>query len=93
MDIVTISTLITEIGVLFGFAAALYVWFKKIINGQRCLLRSEMLQIYYKHYETGTIRQYEYENFVFMYEEYKAIKGNSFIDKIYNEVKTWEVIS
>jgi hypothetical protein len=28
-----------------------------------------------------------------LYEGYKALKGNSFIDKIYGEIKTWEVIS
>mgnify|MGYP003297251069 CR=1 FL=1 len=39
------------------------------------------------------IRQYEYENFVLLYEAYKALKGNSFIDKIYKEVQTWKVIS
>ena len=51
-----------------------------------------MLQIYYRNREKGIIHQYEYENFVFLYEAYKALKGNSFIDKIYSEVKTWEII-
>ena len=66
---------------------------KKIVEGQKCQLRSDMLRIYYHHHESKTIRQYEYENFVALYEAYKALKGNSFIDKIYGEVKTWEVIS
>jgi hypothetical protein len=51
-----------------------------------------MLQIYYKNQESGTIHQYEYENFVYLYEAYKALKGNSFIDKIYAEVKTWHIV-
>lgn len=92
MDIVTISTLITEIGVLLGVVLPIIACIKKIANGTRCQLRSEMLRIYYRHRETETIRQYEYENFVMLYEAYKALKGNSFIDKIYAEVKTWEVI-
>ena len=33
----------------------------------------------------------EYENFIYLYEAYKALKGNSFIDKIYAEVKEWDV--
>ena len=41
---------------------------KKIADGQRSLLRSEMLQIYYRNRETGIIHQYEYENFVYLYE-------------------------
>lgn len=52
-----------------------------------------MLRIYYRHKDTEKIRQYELENFVFLYKAYKALKGNSFIDKIYKEVMEWEVIS
>lgn len=52
-----------------------------------------MLRIYYHNKNDRTIRQYEYENFVLMYEAYKRLKGNSFIDKIYEEVKKWEVIT
>ena len=65
----------------------------RILQGQRCLLRSDMLNIYYANREEQTIRQYEYENFVFLYEAYKALEGNSFIDKIYDEVKKWKIIS
>jgi hypothetical protein len=28
-----------------------------------------------------------------LYEAYKALKGNSFIDRIYEEVKEWEIVS
>ncbi len=62
-------------------------------EGQKCILRSEMLAIYYKHHEAGRVRQYELENFIFLYKAYKALGGNSFIDKIYSEVLTWEVDS
>ena len=64
----------------------------KISNGQKCQLRSEMLHIYYKYREAEKIRQYEYENFICLYEAYKALKGNSFIDKIYKEIQTWKVV-
>lgn len=93
MDLTTIVTLITEIGVLIGVIVPVIVCVKKVANGQKCLLRSDMLSIYYHNREKGTIRQYEYENFVFLYEAYKALKGNSFIDKIYKEVQSWEIIS
>ena len=58
-------------------------------EGERCLLRSEMLRIYYQYLETKKIRQYEFENFIKLYQAYKALGGNSFIDEIYNEVTTW----
>lgn len=62
-------------------------------EGQKCLLRNEMLSTYYKHHEKQEIRQYEYENFLLSYKAYKALHGNSFIDKIYKEVQAWEVIT
>lgn len=64
-----------------------------VCNGLKCLLRSEMLQIYYRNRESKTIRQYEYENFLFLYRAYKALRGNSFIDKIKKEVDEWEVVT
>lgn len=93
MDLITITTLITEIGVLIGVITPVIVCISKIANGTKCQLRSEMLKIYYHNRESKKIRQYEYENFVMLYDAYKALKGNSFIDKIYKEVQTWEVIS
>lgn len=64
-----------------------------LVNGLKCLLRNEMLHIYYRHQETKTFRQYEYENFIFLYKAYKALRGNSFIDKIYREIENWKVTS
>ena len=65
---------------------------RKVIEGQKCLLRADMLRTYYKHKEDGEIRQYEYENFLTTYAAYKALGGNSFMDHIYDEVKEWSVI-
>jgi hypothetical protein len=89
----TIETVIALVAEAVGLVIAFLAWGKKIANGQKCQLRSDMLSIYYHNCEKEEIRQYEYENFVFMYEAYKALKGNSFIDKIYKEVQTWKVIS
>ena len=91
MDLTSMTTLIAEIGILLGVVTPIIVWIRKIMNGQKCQLRSEMLQIYYHNRDAKVIRQFEYENFVLLYEAYKALKGNSFIDKIYSEVKTWEI--
>lgn len=93
MDLTTIATLITEISILIGIVIPIIVSVRKIATGTKCQLRSEMLRIYYHHVDSKKIRQYEYENFVMLYEAYKALKGNSFIDKIYREVQTWTVIT
>ena len=93
MTITTLATLVAEIGVLLGVIVPVIASVRKISNGTKCQLRSEMLRIYYNSRESGEIRQYEYENFVMLYEAYKALKGNSFIDKIYKEVQEFEIIS
>ena len=93
MNMTTLVTLIGEIGVLLGVIVPVIMSVRKISNGTKCQLRSEMLRIYYHSHETGVIRQYEYENFVMLYEAYKALKGNSFVDKIYKEIQDLEIIS
>ena len=92
MDLSDIIALIGEISVLLGVIVPVIVNMAKISNGTKCQLRSEMLKIYYHNRERETIRQYELENFILLYEAYKALKGNSFIDKIHREVLTWDVI-
>jgi hypothetical protein len=93
MNLATLVTLVTEITVLLGVIIPVIVNMKKIANGTKCQLRSEMLRIYYHNRGKGIIRQFEYENFVLLYEAYKALKGNSFIDKIYKEVQEWEIVT
>ena len=93
MDLTTIATLITEISVLIGVLVPVIMNIKKISTGTKCQLRSEMLRIYYNNIKTGQIRQYEYENFIMLYEAYKALKGNSFIDKIYEEIHDLDIVS
>ena len=95
MTITQIASLIT------GVAAALALLIKPlrlrlfrivdIRDGQKCLLRSDMLRTYYRHCDRRTIRQHEFENFEYEYKAYKALGGNSFIDKIHAEVNTWRI--
>lgn len=64
-----------------------------IKDGEKCLLRSDMLEIYYKNISDKRIRQYERENFDLLYKSYKSLGGNSFIDDVYAEVREWTVVS
>ena len=93
MDLTTTVAIVGEVGVLIGTLAPVIIHMKKLAAGARCQLRSEMLRIYYHNREAGIIRQFEYENFVMLYEAYKALKGNSFIDKIYRELQSWEIVT
>ena len=88
--------IITAAGKLLAFTsavAAAVVAIHKLFEGERCLLRSEMLRIYYKNADAQEIRQYELENFCMLYGAYKRLHGNSFIDKVSEDVKKWRVIS
>lgn len=92
-NLTLIVTLIGEIGILLSVIVPVIISVRKISNGTKCQLRSEMLRIYYHNRDSKTIRQYEYENFIYLYEAYKALKGNSFIDRIYDEIRTWKILT
>ena len=64
---------------------------KEIRDGQRCLLRSEIVRIYYRHHDDQKLKEYEFKNMDQCYDAYKALGGNSFIDKIYDEMKAWDI--
>lgn len=65
---------------------------KALREGQRCLLRSEIVRIYYRHRDDRKLREYEFKNMEQCYHAYKALEGNSFIDRIYEELREWEII-
>lgn len=65
---------------------------KDMQEGLRCLLRSEIVRIYYRHHEERKLREYEFKNMKQCYKAYKALKGNSFIDHIHDEMEEWEIV-
>ncbi len=88
-----ITLFIGEISVFASAIIPIVAWIRKLAAGSRCQMRNDMLQIYYRYEESKEIPQYQYENFVAMYEAYKALKGNSFVDKIYSDIQDWEIIA
>lgn len=99
-----ISTILKICSLIINVAAVISILVKPvrekifglddIREGQKCMLRSEMLRIYYEGKDhDDRLRQHDFENFVLMYKAYKAMKGNSFIDKIYKEVEKMEVVT
>ena len=99
-----ISVIAQVCGCITAFAAAVMLFVKPVRNrvlgltdireGQKCLLRSDMLRSYYLGRESGNVlRQYEFENFCLLYAAYKAENGNSFIDKIKTEVRDFDVVN
>ena len=61
-------------------------------EGQRCLLRSEIVRIYYRNVKEKQLHEYEFRNLSQCSKAYKALGGNSCIDHIYAEMQEWEII-
>ena len=84
--------IIGGVGVIGGATA----WFVRSIirlnNGMKALLRTDMMKTYYKHRGEDKLREYEKKNFLLEFEAYKALGGNSFIDDISKDVRSWDVI-
>ena len=101
MEIVRdLAAICSEVTIICGAVALLvkpirekFLGTRQMHEGQKCLLRAEMLRIYYDNKDTRQIKQYEFENFIACYSAYKAMGGNSFIDHINSDVCEWTVIT
>lgn len=76
-------------GVL-GYLVAKLKEYKKRDTSQeealKCLLRSNITSKYYVYNELKEIPLYEKENINYMYEQYKAMGGNSYISGLVEEI-------
>ena len=88
-----LATIVSEILILLGAAIPVIRWVSRIVEGQKCQLRTAMLNTYYHCKDKETIRQYERENFDKLYAAYKKLGGNSFVDDIYKEIRSYTVIT
>lgn len=61
-------------------------------EAMRCTLRNIITQFYYSHRMNSELHQYEYENIAKIYRAYKEMGGNSFIDRIWEEIQEWMII-
>lgn len=58
----------------------------------RDVLREKIMAIYHRNKQSRTLSEYEREALDQYYKDYKALKGNSYIDKRYNRMIKWSVI-
>ena len=58
----------------------------------KCLLRSEIVRIYYANRSRRALHSFEYENVAMLYHAYKEMGGNSFVDRIWEEISEWEIL-
>ena len=76
----------------FGVLAAMYRFEKAMIAATKCSLRNDILSIYDRCKEKKQITKWQLDSISFSYIQYKALKGNSFIDILVEKIKQFEVI-
>ena len=74
--------------ILFGF----YKFAMAMIESVKCSLRNDILEIYDRCKDKKQITKYQLQSIEYSYELYKKIKGNSFVDSIYEKVQKYEII-
>lgn len=88
-----ISCIITGIFSVLVVVIPIVINNKRVINeSMKCSLRNDILSIYDSCKKDKQITLYQLQALEYSYEQYKALKGNSFVDDIMNIVKMFEVI-
>ena len=62
------------------------------VEGVKCSLRNDILQMYMMCKDEKKISTYQYEAILKSAELYFKLRGNSFVKEIVNKIKNWEVI-
>lgn len=65
--------------------------YKPLVISAKDVLREKIMNIYYKNKDDRTLSLHEQEALEQYYKDYKAMKGNSYIDKYYARMITWKV--
>lgn len=63
-----------------------------LVISAKDVLREKIMAIYHKNKYNRTLTEYEREALNQYYIDYKALKGNSYIDKRYKRMDKWKVI-
>ena len=93
-DEIILKVILTVVGFIttgvLGYLVAKVKDYKKRDTNQeealKCLLRSNITSKYYVYNEMGSIPIYEKENIDYMFEQYKAMGGNSYVERIVKEI-------
>lgn len=94
LDEIILKVVLTIVGFfvtgLLGYLTAKLKDYKKRDKTQeealKCLLRSSITSKYYVYSELGEIPYYEKENINYLFKQYKAMDGNSYVEEIVTEI-------
>lgn len=87
-----IKTYWVQITFVCTILMAMYRFSRAMIEATKCSLRNDILEIYDRCKDSKKITKWQLESIDFSYKQYKALKGNSFVDNLYNRVQTFEII-
>lgn len=73
---------------LFG----IYKFGKAMIEATKCSLRNDILEIYDKCKEKKQITKWQLQAIKYSYDQYKMLKGNSFIEELVKKVEDFEIV-
>lgn len=98
-----ISAIVLFLGTFIGGIAVLYGYIKKWLkitikeenevqsDAIKSLLRTSMVNTYYRYKVNKKIPYYEKESWYAEYESYTELGGNSFIKDLKVEIDSWEI--
>lgn len=82
----------TQLVFLVGTFSSISAFILITIEGVKCSLRNDILQIYDTCKKDKKITTFQYEALLKSAELYFKLRGNSFVKEIVNIIKSWEVI-
>ena len=82
---VLITFFFGEIGVLIAFVNSIH-------KGIKCTLRNDIVEIYEDCKVKREITKFQYETACLSYQEYRRLKGNSFVEKLMKELEDFKIV-
>lgn len=83
--IIAVISAVTSGGVL-SFIQFLITRRGALTTAVRAILRDRILILSETYIEQGSINLHERDNYTSLYDAYKGVKGNTFVDDLYKEV-------
>ena len=86
------QAVIQEISVQLNAVDSIQEDMEALAESAKDVLREKIMAMYHKNKRSRTLEEHEKEALTQYYKDYKAIGGNSYIDKYYGRMETWSVI-
>lgn len=86
------TEVVKEISYQLNSIDKIQVDLEALVEGSKDVLREKIMALYHKNKRARQFEEHEWEALQQYYKDYKAIGGNSYIDKYYARMKSWTVI-